>query len=221
MKSFSFFSVAFVCLVSLACQSQSIASHAPYPEEWWKPIPKHEAASWEILPQDAGPGEVILSKRTELGILSNFAATPFVYRGKKYASVEGFWQMMKYPESPTDERWTRDPSIQWPFTRDEVGQMTAFDAKNAGSKANEIMKKLKIDWVSFEGKQIKYLENAKGDFYQLIWDAEMAKLNQNKNVKELLLKTGTLILKPDHHQSPDSAPAWKYYEIWMDIRSQL
>ena len=32
--------------------------------------PRHEAASWESLPQDAGPGEVILSKRNELGLLS-------------------------------------------------------------------------------------------------------------------------------------------------------
>lgn len=54
---------------------------------------------WEILPQEAAPGEVILSKRHELGLLSNFAATPFVFRGKRYASLEGFWQMMLYPHS--------------------------------------------------------------------------------------------------------------------------
>ena len=41
---------------------------------------------------------MILSKRNELGILSNFAATPFTLYGKRYASVEGFWQMMLYPE---------------------------------------------------------------------------------------------------------------------------
>jgi len=34
----------------------------------------------------------------ELGLLSNFAPTPFVFHGQRYASVEGFWQMMKYPE---------------------------------------------------------------------------------------------------------------------------
>jgi hypothetical protein len=43
-------------------------THA-YPAAWWAPVPRESAASWEILPQDAGPGEVILSKRTELGIL--------------------------------------------------------------------------------------------------------------------------------------------------------
>ena len=75
-----------------------------YPAHWWKEVPRQEAASWEILPQDAAPGEVILSKRNELGLLSNFAATPFTFHGKRYASLEGFWQMMKYPEGPDDLR---------------------------------------------------------------------------------------------------------------------
>jgi hypothetical protein len=35
------------------------------------------------------------------------------------------------------------------------------------------------------------------------------------------LKTGTLILIPDHHQDPHEAPAWKYFEIWMEIRAHL
>ena len=56
------------------------------------------------VPQEAGAGEVILSKRNELGLLSNFAATPFVFRGRRDASLEGFWQMMLYPEGP-NARW--------------------------------------------------------------------------------------------------------------------
>ncbi len=71
---------------------------------------------WEILPQAAKPGEVILSKRNELGILSNFAATPFVLHGKRYASVEGFWQMMLYPEGAGDAR-AQDASVVWPHKR--------------------------------------------------------------------------------------------------------
>ena len=34
-----------------------------YPTEWWKPIDKAKAYYWEILPQEAKKGEVILSKR--------------------------------------------------------------------------------------------------------------------------------------------------------------
>jgi len=214
--------IASISLISsAACVSGAMAAnHGPYPDEWWKPVDRGSAASWEILPQEAGPGEVILSKRTELGILSNFAATPFALDGKNYASVEGFWQMMKYPEDANDER-LKDPAVHWPFTREQVMQMTAFDAKNAGSIANKNMKKLGIRWVTYNGKKIDYLENSKGDFYQLIWQAENAKLNQNPTVKEVLRKTGDLRLKPDHHQDPSEAPAWKYYEIWMEIRAQL
>ena len=73
---------------------------------------KEGAPEWEILPQEAKPGEVILSKRNELGLLSNFAATPFEFRGKRYASLEGFWQMMKYPEGPDDPR-AKFPGIEW------------------------------------------------------------------------------------------------------------
>src|SRR5947207_12543802 len=85
----------------------------PYPAHWWAPISKEGAPAWEIFPQEAGPGEVILSKRNELGLLSNFAATPFRFRGQTYASLEGFWQMMKFPELNEDIR-TNNPDIKWP-----------------------------------------------------------------------------------------------------------
>ena len=52
-------------------------SFSVYPPEWFAPINDPNKPSWEILPQEAKAGEVILSKRNELGILSNFAATPF------------------------------------------------------------------------------------------------------------------------------------------------
>ena len=87
-----------------------------YPAHWWEAVPESEKAWWEILPQAAGPGEVILSKRNELGLLSNFAATPFAFRGRHYASLEGLWQGMKYPERPDDPRATH-PGLTWAHTR--------------------------------------------------------------------------------------------------------
>ncbi|HOW97819.1 MAG TPA: NADAR family protein [Kiritimatiellia bacterium] len=192
----------------------------PCPPEWWAPVPRESAASWEILPQDAGPGEVILSKRTELGILSNFAPTPFTLDGETYASVEGFWQMLKYPEGPGDER-LRDPSVAWPHTREEVGRMSAFEAKAAGTAANGNMKKLGIRWVTYRGQRLEYSEKRQGEFYRLIRAAMQAKLEQNPEVRAVLLKTGGLILRPDHHQRPDDSPAMKYYDIWMELRDTL
>ena len=96
-----------------------------YPVIWFAPINGPNKPDWEILPQEAKAGEVILSKRNELGILSNFAATPFELYGKRYGSVEGFWQMMLYAEGPDDERG-RDKRIGWKFTREQVAQMTAI-----------------------------------------------------------------------------------------------
>ncbi len=70
----------------------TLPAESRYPSHWWKPVSKEQAASWEVLPQEARPGEVILSKRNELGLLSNFAPTPFTLDGERYASLEGFWQ---------------------------------------------------------------------------------------------------------------------------------
>lgn len=191
-----------------------------YPAHWWNPIPEDRKASWEILPQAAGPGEVIVSKRNELGILSNFAATPFTFRGKRYASVEGFWQMMLYPESPRDPR-ALAPGITWTHMRGEVARMTAFEAKDAGTLAEANMRQTGVDWVTFEGRRMPYHARQKGEHYRLIVAAMRAKLEQNPEVREILLRTGDLILRPDHIQEPDPPPEWLYCTIWMEIRSGL
>lgn len=191
-----------------------------YPAHWWTPVSDAQKPAWEILPQAAKPGEVILSKRNELGILSNFAATPFTFRGVRYASVEGFWQMMLYPEGSNDPR-AQAPFLKWPHTRAEVAQMTAFQAKTAGDIAEENMRKLGIDWVTFEGQRMPYRSMTKGEHYRLIVEAMRAKLAQNLRVREVLLSTGNLLLLPDHIQETHAPPEWAYFKIWMDIRTEL
>jgi len=195
------------------------AERAKYPAHWWAATPAEGKPAWEILPQSAGPGEVILSKRNELGILSNFAPTPFDYRGKRYASMEGFWQMMLYPEGPEDPR--TKSGLVWPHTREQVSQMTAFEASGAGYQASLNMKKMGIDWVTFEGKQMPYKSKARGDHYRLIKEGMRAKLEQNPKVREVLLSTGDLNLLPDHHQQDGSPDEWKYFDIWMEFRGEL
>jgi len=207
----------FVLVLGLAV---AVAFAQSYPAHWWAPVPVDQKAWWEILPQEAKPGEVILSKRNELGILSNFAATPFAFRGKRYASVEGFWYMLLYPEGPDDPR-AKAPGVTWAHTRDEVAQMVAFEAKDAGTAAEENMRKLGIDWATFEGKHVTYRSKTKGEHYRLIVAAMRAKLEQNPKVREILLATGNLVLRPDHIQEPDSPPEWQYFTIWMEIRREL
>ena len=138
MRQHSLWVTAAVASSAFACVM--VQQNGGYPAHWWTRVPTEPAPAWEILPQAAKLGEVILSKRNELGILSNFDATPFTFHGKRYASGEGFWQMMLYPEGPGDPR-ARASGIAWPHTREEVAAMTAFEAKDAGTAAEENMRK--------------------------------------------------------------------------------
>ena len=208
-------------LLPLFCITSAFAQ---YPESWFAPVTDPHPPAWEVLPQAAKPGEVILSKRNELGILSNFAPTPFTYRGKSYASLEGFWQMMFFPEEKVEEK--NDPRSQilleeWGHTREQVTQLSAFEAKSAGDLGLRISKKLGIDWVSFEGKKMLYWSAEKGEHYRLIREAMKEKLKQNPEVKRILLATGNLKLLPDHHQEENAPAEWKYFQIWMELRSEL
>ena len=191
-----------------------------YPSHSWAAIPKEGAPAWEILPQEAGLGEVVLSKRNELGLLSNFAATPFSFHGQRYASLEGFWQMMKYPEDENDPRATF-PGLHWAYSREQVARMTGFEAKNAGTLAEQNMQQMGITWVSFEGKRFAYKPAVPGEHYRLIVAATEAKVRQNPDVQRVLLATGDLVLKPDHHQETNAPAAWRYYEVLMGIRARL
>jgi predicted NAD-dependent protein-ADP-ribosyltransferase YbiA (DUF1768 family) len=218
-------SAAILALISLAWSVElpTVKGQARpdrYPPHWWAPVAKEGAPGWEILPQEAGPGEVILSKRHELGLLSNFAATPFTFRGQRYASLEGFWQMMLYPEDANDER-AAALGVTWLFTRDEVARMTSFEAKAAGDVAEANMKKMGITWVTFEGKKFEYRSSTPGEHYRLIVAATEEKVKQNPRVREVLLATGDLVLKPDHHQEPNAPPEWRYFEILTRIRGEL
>ena len=131
--------LVWICIPVTQVQAwQQPARDPRYPAHWFAPVSEAGKPDWEILPQEAGPGEVILSKRNELGLLSNFAATPFTFRGKRYASLEGFWQMMLYPESASDPR-AKFSGVTWKYTREQVSQMSAFEAKAAGTLAEENM----------------------------------------------------------------------------------
>jgi predicted NAD-dependent protein-ADP-ribosyltransferase YbiA (DUF1768 family) len=75
--------------------------------------------------------------------------------------------------------------------------------------------------VSFDGRRFPYRPAEPGEHYRLIVAAMRAKLEQNPDVKRVLLATGKLKLKPDHHQEPNAPREWRYNEIWMEIRNKL
>ncbi|MDT4967782.1 MAG: hypothetical protein QOJ64_2519 [Acidobacteriota bacterium] len=213
-------SANFYCQQSFASGHTQNSRARKYPSHWWTPVSSEGKPDWEILPQEAKPGEVILSKRNELGLLSNFAATPFVFRSRRYASLEGFWQMMLYPEGPNDAR-ARFPGLEWKYTREQVANMTSFEAKAAGTLAEEIMNRMGINWVTFEGKQLEYRSLRRGEHYRLIVAATWGKVRQNPRVRAVLLATGNLVLRPDHHEEPNAPAEWRYFEILTRIRARL
>jgi predicted NAD-dependent protein-ADP-ribosyltransferase YbiA (DUF1768 family) len=214
--------IAALTLVLLlsGCHSRSGMPRQVYPAHWWQPVSKAGAPGWEIFPQEARAGEVIVSKRNELGLLSNFAPTPFIFHGIRYASIEGFWQAMKYPEDQEDPR-AKFAGIEWPYTREQVGALSSFEAKRAGDIGSRNMEKMGITWVSFEGGRMEYRPAVPGEHYRLIVEATWQKVLQNPEVKKVLMATGDLILKPDHDQGPNPPAAWRYYEILMQIRAEL
>lgn len=190
-----------------------------YPSHWWEAA-VGEVAWWEITPDSVEPssGQVVLSKRNELGLLSNFADTPFILDGIRYNTLEGLWQSMKFPESRKDKRYG-DMSLK--YSRDEVAQMSGFDAKKAGDYASKLMKKFKINWVTYKKQKMTYRTQKKGSHYKLIVRAMESKLLQNENVRKILKKTGDLVLLPDHKTKSSDPPAWKYFKIWMGLRFKL
>ena len=199
----------------------SFQACAQYPKNWWKPIKAEDKKSWEILPQEAKKGEVILSKRTELGVFSNLGLAPFDFEEIRYESVEALWQSLKYP----DDKIESDPrkGQVYPYTRDEVFHLSGFESKKAGDAANKIMKANKIKWVSYKGKIFNYKDKAKGSkfHYDLIYKATKAKINQNPKLKKLLLKTKGLKLLPDHKIRKSSPASYFYNKILMKIRVNL
>jgi hypothetical protein len=212
-----------LCGFVMGCASLgTLDSSYSYPTEWWKPVPENEMATWEIPPQSADPdkNEVILSERNSLGILSNFAATPFVLDGQEYASVEALWQSLKYPENDQDPRM-QNMEVKWKLTRQQVIKLAAFGAKSAGDAANDNMKKLDITWVSYQGDHFEPKSLGQQTHYDLIFRALKAKVEQNPEVKSILIKTGNLKLLPDHREEEPLTAAYKYYDIYMKIREPL
>ncbi len=226
----------FSCASAIKSQSQNQLHYQPqsqsqiqpqnqtctYNEDWWKPVPDSEVKPWEIPPQAVKREDraVILSKRTELGVFSNLSPHGFELDGIQYASIEGLWQGMKYPESTNDER-IQNPEVKWPFTREQIYQMSGFESKKAGDLANANMKKLGINWVTYQGEKIEYKGAGRDRHYEIIFAATERKIQSNPEIKRLLDCTRGLTLRLDHTQEPDVPAAYRTDLILMRIRDGL
>ncbi len=206
--------------IFLIISCSSTYKETDYPSYWWKPVDSKEKHSWEISPDSVKreDGEVILSKRNELGLMSNFAATPFTLDGERYESLEGFWQSMKYPEDfdYNDPRYNLLKEL--PYKRSEVAKLVGLKAYRAGKAANKILEENGIRWISYKGKRLFYKGRDQRAHFKIIRRATIAKIEQNEVVRKVLMETRGLKLLPDHKQSKDATKAYRYFEIYENLR---
>jgi predicted NAD-dependent protein-ADP-ribosyltransferase YbiA (DUF1768 family) len=132
-----------------------------------------------------------------LKLISNFAHTPFVLDGLDYASIEGFWQGLKF----TDEA-----------DRRRLAALHGSAAKDAGFYAPP------TEAILFGGERIRV---GTWDHWQLMKRACTAKFSQHEPARDALRSTGKRPLvhqvKPDSKSIPGAIMA----EIWTRIRERL
>lgn len=132
-----------------------------------------------------------------LRLIGNFAHTPFEFEERAYASTEGFWQGLKFPDEADRRR---------------LALMHGSAAKDAGAHAPA------ADTLTFDGKTIRI---GTWDHWQLMKRACVAKFDRHDAARDALLSTGHRPLV--HHTKPDSRtiPGVIMAEIWTRIRQRL
>ncbi len=129
--------------------------------------------------------------------ISNLAETPFMMDGRHYASIEGFWQGLKFPDQGE---------------RSRVAALSGKEARNAARKAP--------DQPSFVYGRDTMAFGSPGH-HALMRRACDAKFTQHLIAREALLSTGDRPLV--HRVARDSIaiPGALMADIWMRLRDAL
>ena len=140
---------------------------------------------------------VYSSPDIDIQLISNLAHTAFTLDGKYYASVESFWQGLKFP-SEKDRR--------------RIAHLYGKDAKRAGQGAPEAETFVYNDAVIRFGSQ---------EHQRLMAKACLAKFTQHQEAKNALLKTRDRPLMHKPRRDSKTIPGVIMADIWMKIRSRL
>jgi predicted NAD-dependent protein-ADP-ribosyltransferase YbiA (DUF1768 family) len=168
---------------------------------FWLRESKHGALVFHTLGSRAEacrePLNITSRSPTPLRLISNFAHTPFILDGSSYASIEGFWQGLKFPED-TDRR--------------RLAALYGSEAKDAGFYAPA------SEELNYRGRKVRI---GTWEHRQLMERACDAKFQQNEKAAAALRMTSKRPLV--HRTKPDSKtiPGVIMAEIWMRIRDQL
>src|SRR5262249_33934821 len=132
-----------------------------------------------------------------LRIISNFAETWFYLDGRAYASVEGFWQGLKFEE---------------PAERERVAQLSGKVAQEAGRERTYGAS------VTYEGASVAV---GTWSHWRLMERACRAKFEQNLAAREALLSTGERPLTHRVRRDSKAIPGVIMADIWTRIRADL
>ncbi len=130
-------------------------------------------------------------------LVSNFGDAPFVLDGQDYASVESFWQSLKF-EKNSDRR--------------RIAALPGAHARNEGEDRGY-------------GATVRYGETdipvGTYEHWQLMRLACEAKFDQHFEAREALLSTGDRPLTHVVRRDSRTIPGVLMAEIWMRIRKKL
>ncbi|CAK7021614.1 hypothetical protein NJI34_07290 [Pseudomonas sp. S 311-6] len=132
--------------------------------------------------------------------LSNFGLSPFIFQGKLFASIEGFIQGIKFPES--DSR------------REQAFRLSGWEAKQLGDTADR-------SGAYWNGGCLAY---GSSGHHQLIGDAIRARIEQSPGLQAVLRSTAgaELVHVTGHVESPTtSLPATVFLQILNELRAGL
>lgn len=133
-------------------------------------------------------------------LLSNFAPTPFELWGQKFASVEGFWQGLKFPEGSAEQR--------------RVFGLSGYEAKRAGRNAPAGPGGV----FTWRGRTYRV---GSREHWDLMRQALQAKFRQNAEARRVLLATAGLRLTHVLPRDSKTIPGAVFAAMLEEIRAGI
>lgn len=132
----------------------------------------------------------------QIRLIGNLAATPFELDGQRYASVEGFWQSLKF-DADADRR--------------RVAALSGSEAKRAGSE---------VEYGATVTHQGEAVPVGTWAHWQLMRKACAAKFEQDFEARSALIGTGERPLIHKVRHDSKTIPGAVMADIWMRIRAR-
>lgn len=138
-----------------------------------------------------------LSPDPAVAILGNFAPTPFTLDGRRYASIESFWQGLKFA------------------SESERARIAALDGPRAKAEGSAVSQPRSF---VYEGETITA---GTWGHWQLMERGNRAKFEQNEAAAAALFATGERPLVHIVHPDSKTIPGVIMASIWMRLRDEM